>query len=195
MDHALTDQPRRAVFLDRDGTLNFDGGYTHRVEDLQLMDQVVEGLREIQGMGFDLIVVTNQSGIARGRFTIDQLHAFHEALAGELARHEVYIKAFYYCTWHPEAKLAEHRGQSPLRKPEPGMLLQAAADHKLDLAGSYMIGDKLDDVLAGQRAGCHGSILVLSNGQPTPGTPGLEVTPEATVSNLLEAAGVIRSWL
>lgn len=181
--------PRPAIFLDRDGTLNVDTGYTHRPADLQLIDGVIPGLQKLQQLGFPLFILTNQSGVARGYFTEVQLQAFHAALVERLLREGVHIAGIYYCPFHPTQGSAAYRRESPLRKPQPGMFLQAAAEHGLDLAASIAIGDKKSDVLAGQAAGCR--TLLLGTGLAGGGEPDLHVVPDYVAADLLAAAAWI----
>jgi D-glycero-D-manno-heptose 1,7-bisphosphate phosphatase len=150
---------RRAVFLDRDGTLVYPRHYPSHPEELRLYEHIGPGLRRLQKAGFRLVVITNQAGIARGYFTEDDLRLMHEYLSGELARLGVQLDAIYYCPHHPDGVIPELALRCQCRKPAPGMLLAAAADLDIDLAGSWLVGDILDDVEAGKRAGCR-SILV-----------------------------------
>jgi len=177
---------RPAIFLDRDGTLIEDVGYPHRPADLRLLAGVVPALQELQALGFVFVVVTNQSGIARGYFDEDQMHAFHALLGERLEAAGVRIEAFYDCPFHPEASVAAYRCDSPLRKPKPGMLLLAAEERSLDLANSYVIGDKKSDVLAGQAATCR-SILV-QTGKAGTGEPELAAQPDFVATDLATAA-------
>ncbi|HYX51361.1 MAG TPA: HAD family hydrolase [Ktedonobacteraceae bacterium] len=150
---------QRAVFLDRDGTLVHPRHYPSSPGDLHLYSNIGPGLREIQQAGFMLVVITNQSGLARGYFTLDDLHCMHEYLTAELERLGVQLDAIYYCPHHPEGVIPELSIRCNCRKPQPGMLLQAALDLDLDLRQCWFVGDILDDVEAGNRAGCH-TILV-----------------------------------
>jgi D-glycero-D-manno-heptose 1,7-bisphosphate phosphatase len=149
----------RAVFLDRDGTLVHPRHYPSRPEDLHLYNNIVPGLRDIQQAGFHLVVITNQSGIARGYFTEGDLQRMHKHLIKELEQSDVSLDAIYYCPHHPAGVIPELAIRCNCRKPQPGMLLQAAADLDLDLQHSWFVGDILDDVEAGNRAGCR-TVLV-----------------------------------
>ncbi|MEX2114522.1 MAG: HAD family hydrolase, partial [Pirellulales bacterium] len=139
---------RRAVFLDRDGTITRDVGYPHRVEDLELLPNASAGLSRMSALGYLLIITTNQSGVARGLFSEADVQAFHQALCALLKRDGVTIEAIYYCPFHPTEGQGQYRRDSPLRKPGDGMLRLAAAEHELDLAASVAIGDKKSDILA-----------------------------------------------
>jgi D-glycero-D-manno-heptose 1,7-bisphosphate phosphatase len=176
----------RAIFLDRDGTLTKDLGFVHRAEDLQLLDNAVAGLRRMSAAGFRLFITTNQSGIARGYFSEANMHAFNAVLQQQLRAEGVEIEAIYYCPFHPDASVDIYRADSPLRKPRPGMILQAAAEHGLDVKASFAIGDKKSDVLAGQAAGCR-TILVQTGAAGT-GENELQAQSDYVASDLLAAA-------
>lgn len=148
-----------AVFLDRDGTLVYPRHYPSRPEELHLYENIAPGLRKIQRAGFRLVVITNQAGIARGFFTGDDLRLMHEYLVSEFEQRGIRLDGIYHCPHHPEGVIPELAIRCTCRKPAPGMLLTAAADLDIDLARSWLVGDILDDVEAGHRAGCR-SILV-----------------------------------
>jgi D-glycero-D-manno-heptose 1,7-bisphosphate phosphatase len=150
---------QRAVLLDRDGTLVHPRHYPSHPEDLKLYNNIGPDLRELQQAGFRLVVITNQAGIARGYFTEADLQLMHEHLSKELEQLEVQLDAIYYCPHHQEGIIEEFAIRCNCRKPQPGMLLQAGADLDLNLQDCWSIGDILDDVEAGKRAGCH-TILV-----------------------------------
>lgn len=155
----------RAVFLDRDKTLIADPGYISQPDQVKLLPGAAEAVRRFRAAGYRVVVVTNQSGVARGLLTEEQLQAVHDRLRTLLRAEGAELDAIYYCPYldGPEAKVAAYRRKSPLRKPEPGMLLAAAADHQLDLVGSWMIGDGVRDTEAGRRAGCRSVLLIGSN--------------------------------
>ena len=150
---------RPAVFLDRDGTLNIDRGYLTTPAQMQLLPGVGPPLRQLRDAGYALVLVTNQSAIGRGMMTEADLQAVHAEMNRQLAGLGVFLDGIYSCPVAPptDDPLAIVH---PDRKPAPGMLLRAAKDLQLDLARSWMIGDSLRDVLAGQNAGCHGCVLV-----------------------------------
>jgi D-glycero-D-manno-heptose 1,7-bisphosphate phosphatase len=150
---------QRAVFLDRDGTLVHPRHYPSRPEDLRLYDGIGPELRNLQRAGFRLVVITNQAGIARGYFTEADLQRMHEHLTIQLAQLGVQLDGIYHCPHHPAGVIPELSVRCDCRKPQPGMLLQAAADLGLDLRSSWFVGDILDDIEAGKRAGCR-TILV-----------------------------------
>ncbi len=152
---------RPAVFLDRDGTINVEKNYLHRIEDFQFIDGAPEAIKELNRAGYLVLVVTNQSGVARGYFSLAEVDALHQHLAQSLADAGAHIDGFYVCPHHPTAGEGEWRRVCSCRKGEPGLLLQAASEHGIDLSRSYMIGDKEADIEAGEKAGCS-SLLVLT---------------------------------
>jgi D-glycero-D-manno-heptose 1,7-bisphosphate phosphatase len=178
-----------AVFLDRDGTITQDRGFTFRPDDFQLLDNALEGLQLLAKLGFALVVATNQSGIARGYFTEADADRFNRLLADTLAANGVILTAIRICPYHPTEGIGIYRCESSLRKPGAGMLLAAANEHQLDLPNSFMIGDKLSDVLAGQQAGCR-TILVRTGAGGT-GEPDLRAKPDWIAADMLQAARII----
>ncbi len=140
-----------AVFLDRDGTLMEDAGYVREAKDVIVYHGVRAALAELKAAGFWLVIVTNQSGIGRGFYGEAEYQAVHDEFVRQLG--SGLVDATYFCPDHPES--ATER-----RKPGPGMLLEAARDHGLDLANSFMVGDRAGDIEAGRRAGVAASILV-----------------------------------
>ncbi len=144
---------KKAVFLDRDNTLIEDEGYIHEPEKVKLLKGVVEGLKLLKDEGFLLIVVSNQSGIGRGYFSVSDFFAVNERLNQILMKEGVQIDDFFFCPHKPE-------DGCKCRKPSPELLFRAAKKWDIDLSQSYMVGDKTSDVLAGQRAGCKASFLL-----------------------------------
>lgn len=157
----LTKKARRAVFLDRDGTINVEKNYLHKIEDFEFIPGAPEAIRRLKDAGFLVIVVSNQAGIARGYFDEAAVEALHRHMQSELARIGTAIDAFYFCPHHPEEGVGAYKVDCDCRKGEPGMLLRAAEEYDIDLHASFMVGDKLADIEAGERAGCR-SILVLT---------------------------------
>jgi D-glycero-D-manno-heptose 1,7-bisphosphate phosphatase len=146
---------RPFVFLDRDGTLVEDHGYTHRIEDYALLPGVPEALLRLARAGFALAIVTNQSGIGRGYYDEDAFHAFQRHLVADLARFGVAIESTLFCPHLPDAGCA-------CRKPAPGLLERARRELGADLARSWVIGDHRGDLELAARAGCAGAVLVLT---------------------------------
>ena len=155
----------KAVFLDRDDTLISDPGYISDPAQVQLLPHVGHSLAMLKKMGYLLVVVTNQSGVARGIVTEQTLEQIHHHLKKLLADEGVYLDAIYYCPYHPEGTVAKYTRESDLRKPQPGMLLKAAEELDIDLSQSWMIGDSYQDIAAGSRAGCR-TILLDTPGKP-----------------------------
>ncbi|MBE2896341.1 D-glycero-beta-D-manno-heptose 1,7-bisphosphate 7-phosphatase [Pasteurellaceae bacterium HPA106] len=149
----------KAIFLDRDGTLNVDYGYVHKIDDFTFIDGSIEALISLKKMGYLLVLVTNQSGIARGLFSEQQFLSLTEWMDWSLADRGVDLDGIYYCPHLPEGK-GEYAVACDCRKPAPGMLLQAIAELDIDPTQSVMIGDKLADIQAGLQAGIGCNILV-----------------------------------
>lgn len=137
----------RAIFLDRDGTINVDVGYPSRVEQIKIYPSSFEAVRKIKAAGFLAVIVTNQSGIGRGFLTEADLTEIHGYVKSEFAVRGIRVDGIYYCPHYDLSSNPEYRRNCPCRKPEPGMALRAAADLDIDLRGSYMIGDKVEDML------------------------------------------------
>jgi D-glycero-D-manno-heptose 1,7-bisphosphate phosphatase len=150
---------KRAIFLDRDGTICEDRHYLRRVEDLRILPGVVDALKRLQKKGFQLIIVTNQSGVARGLFSEETLSEIHAALIARLASDGIRLRAIYHCPHLDDEPGIPDAGTCDCRKPKPGLILAAASEHDLDLARSFMIGDKASDIEAGRQAGCRSILL------------------------------------
>ncbi len=150
---------KKAIFLDRDGTIIVDKGFVHKKEDLELLPGAVEAIKLAREAGFMVVVVTNQSGVARGYFTEEEVKNFNAHLNRVLGQRGARIDAFYYCPHHPEAPIPTYRKACLCRKPQPGLILQAARELDIDLSQSWTIGDSPRDVEAGRRAGCKTILL------------------------------------
>ena len=149
--------PAPAAFLDRDGVLNEDVGYLHRTEDLRWIPGAKAAVKRLNEAGFQVFVVTNQSGVARGLFPHSAVAALHAHMAAELAAAGARVDGWYDCPFHAEAVVDEWRHPDhPDRKPNPGLLLRAMAEHPTDRARSLLIGDKPTDLEAARRAGVAG---------------------------------------
>lgn len=144
---------KRAVFLDRDGTLNDDVGYPGRYSLVRVFPFSFDAVRKINRAGLLAVVVTNQSGVGRGRFSEDDLREIHRRMAEEFAAHGARLDAFYYCPHHPLSADPRYRLDCDCRKPFPELGLRAARDFDIDLRASYMIGDKIEDIEFGRRLG------------------------------------------
>ena len=154
---------QKAIFLDRDGTINKYIGFLRNIEEFELLPGVVEAIKMINNSGYLCIVITNQPVVARGEVTVEELNEIHNKMETELGKHGAYIDALYYCPHHPhkgyEGEIADLKIDCNCRKPKPGMLLQAEADFHIDLSKSWMVGDGENDVLAGKAAGCQTSLI------------------------------------
>ncbi|MDE5774645.1 MAG: HAD-IIIA family hydrolase [Muribaculaceae bacterium] len=157
---------QKAIFLDRDGTINEYVGFLRHPDQLHLIPGAAEAIREINASGYLAVVITNQPVIARGEVTVDGLDEIHRRMATLLGREGAYIDALYYCPHHPdrgfEGEVPELKIECDCRKPKPGLILRAAADYNIDLSASYMIGDSEADIRAGEAAGCH-AVLIARN--------------------------------
>lgn len=153
-------QPVPAIFLDRDGTINVDHGYVHEIDNFQFIDGVIDACRELKEMGFALVLVTNQSGIARGMFTEEQFVSLTEWMDWSLADRGVDLDGIYFCPHHPDGSVAEFSETCECRKPLYGMLLQAQSELNIDMASSYMVGDKIEDMQAALAANVGTKVLV-----------------------------------
>lgn len=186
----------RVVFLDKDGTLIHDVPYNVDPAQIRLMSGVVEGLQALQHAGYHLIVITNQSGVARGYFPESALAAVERQLRTLLAACGVSLAGFYYCPHHPDGDVARVRAYSrtcACRKPESGLLRRAARDHDLDLSRSWLVGDILNDVEAGRRVGCR--TILIDNGGETEWILTPQRQPHYTVSDFNEVAPIITAAL
>lgn len=150
---------RRAVFLDRDGTINVEKGYLFRAEEFEFIPGVPQALKRLQDAGFLLVVVTNQSGVARGYYTLEDVDILHRHMCSRLQKYGVTLAGIYVCPHHPTAGNPPYRRDCECRKGRPGLLLQAAEELDIDLADSFMVGDKNSDIEAGENAGCHACLV------------------------------------
>jgi len=152
----MTKKP--AVFLDRDGTLNRDTDYTHRLDDLEMIPGAAQAVAHFSNAGYWVIILTNQSGLARGYFSTAAFEEFNEALLAQIALEAGNVDGLYFCPHHPD-----FTGPCDCRKPGIGMIDQARADFDIDMANSILIGDRKSDVEAAANAGLPGYLFVGSN--------------------------------
>lgn len=149
---------QKAIFLDRDGTINKYVGFLREVEQFELLPNTSEAIKKINNSGYLAIVVTNQPVVARGEVTFEQLDQIHNKMETLLGKDGAYLDGIYFCPHHPhkgfEGEIPELKVECECRKPKPGMLFQAAKDFNIDLSKSWMIGDSDNDILAGENAGC-----------------------------------------
>jgi D-glycero-D-manno-heptose 1,7-bisphosphate phosphatase len=176
-----------AVFLDRDGTLVEDVGYLGHVGRIAIYPWTIDALRVLRRAGFKLVVVTNQSGVARGLYPESAVHDVHAALAAAFARGGVAVDAYYYCPHYVHARLEQYRADCQCRKPRPGMVERAARELDLDVARSYVVGDHWSDVGLARAVGARGILVRTGSGETQAGQA--STTPaDAVLPHLMEAA-------
>ena len=161
---------RPAIFLDRDGVVIDDAHHLSSPEQVRIIPGSAEAIASLNRAGWPVVIVTNQSGVARGLFTVDGLHAVHQHISDQLAGYGAKIEAYYFCPHYPTAEVPAYRAVCDCRKPKPGMLLQAAEELRLDLARSWMIGDRETDLAAGAAAGTRTILVRTGNGSLTDAT-------------------------
>ena len=191
----------KAVFLDRDGVVNPLIYYEdHGIIDspfvpgqFRLNEGVPEAIRRFHDLGFKVILISNQPGFAKGNFSRKTFEAVRQKMNDELASAGVALDGEYYCLHHPEATVPEYRTACGCRKPEPGLLLQAAAEHNLDLAECWMVGDGLTDVQAGKQAGCRTVLLARMKCDLCQYMEEMDARPDTVLSTLCEAVDFIKS--
>lgn len=183
---------RPAVFFDRDGTLIEERHYLHDLSDLKLFPDTIPALLLLQQAGLPLYIFTNQAGVAHGFFTESDLELLHRELLKQLEQAGVLVNGILYCPHHPRAELSHYRLNCYGRKPYPGLLLQAATRDHINLSHSYVVGDKLSDILAGKRAGATTVLVRTGYGkqEQTKITP--ESQPTQIATNLTQASIWIR---
>jgi len=184
MSPAPTPSPR-ALFLDRDGVINVEINYLHKIDEARFIPGIFDLCRTAQQLGYRLIIVTNQAGIAHGIYTEQQYFQLMDWMRSEFAREGVTFDAVYHSPWHPQAKLPEYRCDSLDRKPAPGMVLRGAAEFSLDLSASVLIGDRCSDVAAANAAGIGHAFLI----------SGTEHAPCDGTYTLIHSLDELRSWL
>jgi D-glycero-D-manno-heptose 1,7-bisphosphate phosphatase len=182
-----TPEKSRALFLDRDGVVNEEVGYLHRPEDVRWVAGIVPLCQTAQSLGYKLVVVTNQSGIARGLYSEEQFQSLMSWMRAELAQHGISLDAVYHCPYHPEHGVGEYMREHEDRKPSPGMLLRAARDLGLDLKQSVLVGDRCSDLAAAHAAGLRLAFLMCGT------EPAACVEPHAFISSLSEVEDWLRS--
>lgn len=180
----------KAIFLDRDDTLIEDPGYLNSPEQVKLLDGVAEALIELKALGYKLVVVTNQSAVARGIVTEKVLGEIHNRLEQVLAEKGAFLDRIYYCPYHPDGAIQKYCKESDFRKPNPGMLLRAAEEMDIDLGQSWCVGNSIRDVEAGLKAGCKTILIDLPSHQQLL-EPG-QLRPDYKAVNIKEVVNIIK---
>lgn len=157
--------PRPAVFIDRDGTISDEVGYVNHPSRYKVFPFAAEAIRQINNAGWLAILVTNQAGVARGYFSEDLIHVVHDLLQAELARGQARLDGIYYCPHHPTVGDAPYRQACDCRKPRPGLVTRAAAEHNIDLARSWMIGDRYSDIELARNANLRSAFVLTGYGR------------------------------
>jgi D-glycero-D-manno-heptose 1,7-bisphosphate phosphatase len=181
----MTPTSTPALFLDRDGVINREVGYLYRSEDVVWVEGIFSLARTAVGLGYKLVVVTNQSGIARGFYTLADFDALMDWMRAEFLARNAPLAGVYLCPYHPQHGVGEYRREHPDRKPGPGMLLRAAQDLSLDLGRSIMVGDRCSDVAAANAAGLREAFLIT-------GTEVAECEGRAVV---IDSLAELEAWL
>lgn len=180
----------KACFLDRDGVLIVEKNYLNDIGEVELEQGAAEAVRLLNRHGFKVVVVSNQSGVARGYFTESKVQEINRHIHDQLAAEGAVIDGWYYCPHYAKGTVAEYAVKCDCRKPEPGLLLRAAEELDLDLTQSYMIGDKVSDVDVANRAGCRNGILVRT-GHAEEINPEKLATLKYVAANILDAVKLI----
>jgi len=183
------------IFLDRDGTIIAERHYLKEIKQLELLPEVVQGLKLLKQTKLPLYLVTNQAGVAHGHFTEETVDELHQYLVQFLKQFGISLRGILYCPHHPTAEIETYRTECSARKPEPGLLKQAATHDGLNLNKSYLIGDKLSDIMAGNQVGSK-TILVLSGyGASEAHRIGEGTLPKHIALNFYQAAQwIVKDW-
>jgi D-glycero-D-manno-heptose 1,7-bisphosphate phosphatase len=182
---------RRAVFLDRDGTLMEDNGYLDRIDRVVIYPWTIDAVRLLNRAGLCVVVATNQSGIARGYFTEAHVEEVHHHLSSLLAEGGAHIDAYYYCPHHPEAAVDGYRRPCDCRKPGPGLVERAARELGIDPSRSFVVGDRWLDVRLARAVGARGVLVRTGYGQSQEARPEPGVAADEVADNLMGAT----SWI
>lgn len=156
---AISQVLRPAVFFDRDGVLNVDSEYAYKIDKFVWIDGAIEAVKAVNDAGYFAFVITNQSGVARGFFEETDLQLLHDWMVGQLAGHGARIDAFEYCPFHPDGIVERYRRTSDRRKPQPGMIIDLLNRFPVDVAKSFVVGDKASDIDAARAAGLPGYLF------------------------------------
>jgi D-glycero-D-manno-heptose 1,7-bisphosphate phosphatase len=187
---AMRDRP--AAFLDRDGVINEELNYVHRVEDFHFLPGVLATCRKFVEAGYLLVVITNQAGIARGYYDVPAFEILTQWMKARFAEAGAPLAGVYFCPHHPEGRIERLSIPCDCRKPAPGMILQAQRDLGLDLARSFLVGDKVSDIEAGRAAGV-GRCFLVRDSRDVAGTAPAPHSADAVVDNLSEVADLMEA--
>lgn len=179
----------KAIFLDKDGTLIYDIPYNDDPHLIILEPDLIKGLKTLQENGFKLVIITNQAGVALGYFPENRLLTIKSKIEGLVEEEGIRFSGFYYCPHHPNAVVPRYKKACTCRKPQPGLILRAAQELKIDLSRSWMVGDILNDVEAGNRAGCR--TVLIDNGHEKDWEVSEKRVPDLLARNINEAAELI----
>ena len=179
----------KAIFIDKDGTLVPDIPYNVNPDLITLNEGVIEGLKLLKAQGFMFIMISNQSGVARGYFEEEALINVKNKIQALLEKDEIRFEDFYWSFNHPQGTIEKYAIECNFRKPKPGMILQAAEEHGINLKQSWMVGDILNDVEAGKKAGCQ--TVLIDNGNETEWVTNADRTPDYKAKNFFQAAAFI----
>ena len=166
---------KKCIFLDRDGNINIEKDYLHKVEDFEFEEGALEAIKTFSESEYLIVVVTNQSGIARGYYTEEDVKTLHKYLEARVIETGGRIDGFYYCPHHPEKGIGKYKESCDCRKPESGMFLQAKEDLDIDFKNSIMVGDKISDVEAGKRLGMRGVLVRTGHGKSEEAKAGKDI--------------------
>lgn len=190
--NSVQDQKLRpAVFLDRDGTINVEKEYLYRIEDFEFILGAPEAIKMLKAAGYLVVVVTNQSGVARGYYSLEEVERLHVHIQCELKKHNTCVDAFYVCSHHPTEGIGEYKKDCGCRKPKPGMLRNAADDLGIDFGRSWIVGDKLSDLRAGFKVGVKS--LLVTTGYGLSEKKQADSSEQKFFPNILDAAKFIIS--
>jgi len=182
----------KAAFLDKDGTINEDVGYLDDPNKLVLLPRAAEAIKRLNEHGFKVIIISNQSGIAKGILTEDILQTIDKKLQKELLKLGAYVDAIYYCPHHPEHGLYPYKKVCQCRKPHPGLVKRAEKEHNIDLKSSYFVGDKLSDIETGKAVGIKTILVLTGKGKETKQEQGFsENKPDYEAPDLFHAVNWI----
>lgn len=183
--------PVKAIFLDKDGTLIHDVPYNTNPAKIKLINGAVETLSELALYDYKFVVISNQQGIANGKITVTQFNVLIDRLIHLLSEHNIKLLDFYYCPHDHHGSIAKYAISCHCRKPLPGLIFKAAEDHNIDLGKSWVIGDILHDIEAGNRAGC--KTILLDNGNETEWLNGAYRIPDFTVTGWEEISTIVKT--